>query len=318
MVIDMKVHRYFSVVVILVLTFGATGCGAVTPVPTSTPTVIPTKTPIPTATYTPTIEPSPTATIPPVPTISVSNQSALSISTECRAVVDGLYNLKKDLGLPDHFTEEKPLRLESEFDPNSYFNIFTHLKLASGYKLDYIYFNDELGGLPLVYARKSSSAPFQSYDELLKSFGEEFEGERSYGQLRHKYDYLEKIQIDKTPESYFEFVTLAFLGDQFYLWWHGLYNDAIILCDPSDTQYVDAEMKGFDIEFSQDVKDRIEKIDFNPVVIGGENDVTVRFVTFTKWGGFFENVYVMDKENPMQLLDVKFNPLIEYDCGISF
>lgn len=314
----MKLHKYFLIIVILGFALGTTSCGGVTPVPTSTPTVIPSKTPIPTATYTPTLEPSPTIAIPPVPTISVNSQSAPSISTECRAVVDGLYNLKKDLGLPDHFTEENPFRLDSEFDPNSYFNVLTHLKLTSGYKLDYIYFNDELGGLPLVYAKKSGNSAFQSYAELLNSFGEEFEGERSYGQLRHKYDYLEQTQIDKTPESYFEFVTLAFLGDQFYLWWHGLYNDSIILCDPSDMQYVDAEMKGFDIEFPQNVIDRIEEIDFSPVVIIGDSDVTVRFVTFTKWGGFFENVYVMDKENPMQLLDVKFNPLIEYDCGISF
>lgn len=78
------------------------------------------------------------------------------------------------------------------------------------------------------------------------------------------------------------------------------------------------KMNGFEIEFPQDVKDRIEQIDFSPMVIIDENSVTVRYVTFTKWGGFFENVYVMDKDNPMQLLDVKFNPLIEYDCGISF
>lgn len=315
-------NKIVTALLVILLTANSMGCGAVTPVPTITPTntatAVPTKTAIPTATITSTPEPSPTATIPAVPTISVNAQSALAMSNECRTVVDGLYNLKKDLGLPDHFTEENPVRLDSEFNPNSYFSVFTHLKLTSGYKLDYIYFNDELGGLPLVYARKSSSAPFQSYADLLMSFGEEFEGERSYGQLRHKYDYLEQIHIDETPESYFEFVTLAFLGDQFYLWWHGLYNDSMVLCDPSDMQYVDAEMKGFDIEFPQDVKDRIEKIDFSPVVIVGESDVTVRFVTFTKWGGFFENVYVMDKENPMQLLDVQFNPLIEYDCGISF
>ena len=310
----MKLHQQLLAIVILGLALGTTGCGGVTPVHTSTPS----RTPIPTATYTPTLEPSPTVAIPPVPTISVNNQSALPISSECRAVVDGLYNMKKDLGLPDHFTQENPFRLDSEFNPNSYFNVLTHLQITSGYKLDYIYFNDELGGLPLVYAKRSSNAPFQSYAELLNSLGEEFEGERSYGQLRHKYDYLEQIQIDKTPESYFEFITLAFLGDQFYLWWHGLYNDSIILCDPSDMQYVDAEMKSFEIEFPQNVRDRIEEIDFSPVVIVGDSDVTVRFVAFTKWGGFFENVYVMDKENPMQILDVKFNPLIEYDCGINF
>jgi hypothetical protein len=320
-----KLIRKVLVSLVIILSIvSIAGCTALASKPTptatatSTLTATPTKTPIPTATVTLTLKPSPTATIPPVSTISVNSQSILSMTNECRAVVDGLYNLKKDLGLPDHFTAENPVRLDSEFNPNSYFSVLTHLKLTSGYKLDYIYFNDELGGLPLVYARKSSSAPFQSYTKLLKSFGEEMSGERSYGELMHKYDYLEKIQIDKKPESYFEFVTMAFLGDQFYLWWHSLYNDAKILCDLSDIQYVDAEMKGFDIEFPQDVKDRIDKIDFSPVVIVDENSVTVRYVTFTKWGGFFENVYIMNKDNPMQLLDVKFNPLIEYDCGISF
>lgn len=314
--------KIITVLLIIFVSLNLIGCGAVTPVPTFTPTntatVIPTKTPVPTSTLTPTPEPSSTATIPAVPTVSVNTQSATSMASQCRLVVDGLYNLKTDLGLPEHFMSENPFRQATDFDPNKYFQVFTHLKMISGYKLDYIYFNDELGGLPLVYARKSNDAPFQSYAELLKSFGEEIEGERSYGQLRHKYDYLERIQIDKTPESYFEFTALAFQGDQFYLWWHGLYNDLKILCDSSDLQHVNNDMQGFDIEFPQDVKDRIEKIDFSPVVIVSESDITVRMITFTKWGGFYENVYVMDKENPMQLLDVQFNPIIEYDCGINF
>jgi hypothetical protein len=254
-----------------------------------------------------------------VPTSSfTNNQAAILIGSECGEVINGLYTLKEALGLPEHFMSENPFRQNTDFNPNRYFQVLTHLKITSGYNLDYIYFNDELGGLPLVYARKTSDLPFQSYDELLNFYGEEISGERSYGKLRHKYDYLEQIRIDKTPESYFEFVTLAFLGDQFYLWWHGLYNDAKILCDHSDLSVVDEDMAGFDLEFPKDVKDRIEKIDFTPVVLVDETTVTVRFVTFTKWGGFFENVYVMDKENPMQLQDVQFNPLIEYDCGINF
>ncbi|NTV36562.1 MAG: hypothetical protein HGA53_06370 [Anaerolineaceae bacterium] len=315
-------NKIVTALLVILISVNLMGCGAATPIPTATSTntatVVPTKTHTPTATITSTPEPSPTATIPAVPTISVNTQSAFALSNECRMVVDGLYNLKKDLGLPDHFTEENPFRRNSDFNPNSYFRVLTHLKLISGYKLDYIYFHDELGGLPLVYARKSSSAPVQSYAELLKSFGEDITDERSYGELKHRYDYLEKIQIDKTPESYFEFVTIAFLGDQFYLLWHGLYNDEKILCDSSDQKYFDTELGGMKIEFPQDVKDRIEKIDFSPVVIVGEKDVTVRFVTFTKWGGFFENVYVMDKDDPMKLLDMKFNPIIKYDCGINF
>lgn len=260
-----SIHKDLASLMIILIISSMVGCTTLAPTPTltatpnksatttptptatltSTATTTPTKTLIPTATITLTPEPSPTATIPPVPTLSINRQSALSMSNECRAVIDGLYNLKMNLGLPDHFTEENPFRQDSDFNPNQYFKVLMHLKLASGYKLDYIYFNDELGGLPLVYARKPNSVPFQSYVELLKSFGEEMSGERSYGELRHKYDYLEKIQIDKTPESYFEFVTLAFLGDQFYLSWHGLYNDAIILCDLNDMQYVDFENEWF-------------------------------------------------------------------------
>ena len=46
-------------------------------------------------------------------------------------------------------------------------------------------------------------------------------------------------------------------------------------------------------------------------MIVDESTIIVRVVIFTKWGGFFENVYVMDKDNPSQLLDVQHNPLIE-------
>ncbi len=232
--------------------------------------------------------------------------------------MDGLNNLKKDLDLPEHYTSENPVRQASDFDVNEYFQVFTNLTITSGYKLDYIYFQDELGGLPLIYARKASSAPFQSYAELLKSFGEEVAGERSYGPLQHEYDYLERIELNETPESYFEFSALVLQANQFYLWWHGLYNDARIFCDSSDIQYVTTDLQSFHVEFPQDVKSRIEKIDFSPVVIIGDDEITVRMIVFTKWGGFYEYVYVLDKNNPTQLLDARFNPVIEYDCGISF
>ncbi len=236
----------------------------------------------------------------------------------CRAVVDGLDDLKAELKFPDHLMEENPLRQAADFDPHRYFQVMTHLSLAPGYVLDYIYFSDELGGKPLVYARRSGAAPFQSYDEFLASYGEETSGERSYAQLGHLYDYLMQIQIDNTPESYLEYITLALLGDQFYLWWHGMYNDTRILCDRDHLAGVDEELAGFELEFPPEVKEQLEQLDFTPQLVVDETTVTVRVVTFTKWGGFFENVYVMDKQDPFQLQDVQFNPLLAYDCGIDF
>ncbi len=316
--------RAFLALILFLCILLVTGCALSGPEPvatatqTKTATKTATSTPLPTATKTYTAEPSPTATRLSVPTSSVPHDPGLIMSSECRQVIDGLIGLKSELGLPEHFMAENPSRQSSDFDPNQYFKVMTHLSIAPGYELDFIYFNDELGGLPLVYARRTSSTPFRSYEDILASFGEEIAGERSYGQLRHKYDYLERIQIDGTHESYFQFVTLAFLGDQFYLWWHGLYNDAKILCDSSDLQYVYDDLEGFELEFPKGVEEGIAQIDFVPVVVVDDKSVTVRYVTFTKWGGFFENVYVMDRENPTLLLDVRFNPLIEYECGISF
>jgi len=318
-----KLHyKLLTTVVIILIIIGTTGCGAMipSPTPTNTPTQTntPTNTPVPTETNTPTPEPSPTATLVTVPTSSLSDPKAVSFTDECRRVIDGLHTLKAGLGLPEHYTAENPFRQATDFNPNKYFQVFKHLKIKPGYTLDYVYFQDELGGKPLLYARKANAVPFRTYEEFLKSYGEEMSGERSYAQLTHVFDYLEQIQIDKTPESYYEFVVLAFLGDQFYLQWHGLYHDEKILCEPSDTQYVDEDMKGFKLEFPKDVKNNIAKIDFESRILINDNRVSVRIVAFTKWGGFWENIYVMEKENPMNIKDIQSNTLLKYDCGISF
>lgn len=293
-----------------------------TALPTSTSTSTSTSTPEPTATITKTStstpEPSPTSTLPPAPTSSVNDPASVAIEDECRRVIDGLYNLKGRLEIPEHLEHGSTMPEDSDFDPNSYFQVLTHLKMAPGYLLDYIYFGDELGGLPLVYARKSTVKPFQSYEEFLDSYGDEQSGERSYGSLKYSYEYLNKVEIDGDNESYFEFVALAFLGDQFYLRWHALYNDVKILCDSSDLERVDEDLTNFDLQFPADVTERNPQIDYRPLVLVEEAAVTVRIITFTKWGGFYENVYIMDREDPAQLIDVQFNTLIEYDCGINF
>ncbi|MFN8383405.1 MAG: hypothetical protein U0V02_15790 [Anaerolineales bacterium] len=311
-------HNFFVTIIIILIVAGTTSCGAVTPVPTPTPSPTLTKTPIPSPTFTSTPIPSPTSTPIMVPTSVLNDPNTVSFTDECRRVIDGLHSLKSDLGLPEHFTTENPFRESTDFNPNGYFKIFKHIKVKSGYTLDYVYFQDELGGKPLIYARKTNATPFHTYEEFLKSYGEEMSGERSYAQLNHAFDYLEQIETDKTPESFYEFVILAFLGDQFYLQWHGLYHDEIVLCDPSDSQYIDNEMAGFDLEFPQDVKDNIEKVDFQSRVLEDEDTISVRIVAFTKWGGFWENIYVMDKENPLNLQDIQSNWLLPYDCGISF
>lgn len=272
-----------------------------------------TPTPLPTATSQPTLAPT-SAEL----RLSPQDPGAISLAAECRLTVDGATALKKDLQTPDHLSSNEPYRKTSDFDPNQYFKVLTHLSMAPGYVLDYIYFSDSVGGKPLLYARKSESAPFQSYANFLQSYNEEVTDEASYGALGHAYDYLQKVIVDQTPESYLEHVSMGFFGDQFYMALNAQYNDARILCDASDLPGIYQEMKRFNTELPAEVKKSAEQIDFTPTVSMGTNTVTLRIVLFTKWGGFYESIYLLDKNDPSKILDQNHSRLVEYDCGIRF
>ncbi|MBN2388811.1 MAG: hypothetical protein JXB85_17480 [Anaerolineales bacterium] len=299
---------------------GSLGCQFLSLAATATPRPTATETLRPTATETlrptPTLRPTLTATA--TRPAGVDVEEAISLAVSCRSSMDSLHELRDDLGLPEHYVSGDPLRGPGEFDPNSYFLVWSHLSMAEEYTLDYVYFGDELGGRPMLYARPVTQAAYETYDDFLGGIGASYSGERSYDILPYAFYYLDYIRVDDTPESFFEFLSLALLGDQYYLFWHGLYHDEILLCDDSDLAYVDAAMGAFDLIFPAEVAGQVPNLDLAPAVIVSDFEVLVRIVWFTKWGGFLEAVYIMDRQNPALLLDVQVTPLIEYNCGIYF
>jgi hypothetical protein len=303
-----KLIRYFFIVIIL--TFAIAACGAVTPFPTAAPTESSTATSKPQPTLV--IEVSP---IPPTP-----DSYTISLHDECRKIVDGTYLLRKDLVLPEKFSSETPFRKDFDFDPNQYFQIFTHLSVEENYTLDYIYYKDWLGGLPLIYARETNFPPFQSFIELLASYGEDISdtGLIVYTNLPHQHEFMDKIQIDKTPESYFEFNVFSFLSGQFYLWQRGLYNDEKILCDASDIKYLHDDVRSYRLELPQKLEVLIKQLDLSPSATINESTISIGYFTFTKWSGLYEEKVVIDKENPMHILDYSYKHLFEYYSGIEF
>jgi hypothetical protein len=307
-----------GLLVALCFLLGSLGCQIMTPAPTPTPTAPPI--PRPTLTMTPTSRPSPTPTDepPPVVEFDYTDAETVSLAAFCRETMDGLYDLRGDLGLPEHYPNGDLLRRDGEFDPNRYFQVLDHLSLADGYTLEYVYFMDELGGRPMLYANPAGQTAYATYEDFLDGIGASYSGERSYQTPPYAYMYLDYLRADDTPEGFFEFLSMALLGDQFYLFWHALYHDEVFLCDESDLAYVQASMDDFELTFPEGTTDAARALDLSPQIAVGETSVMLRFVWFTKWGGFLEGVYVMDRQDPANLLDVQVNPLIEYDCGIDF
>lgn len=290
------------------------------PEPTAIPSPEKTYTPSPEPTLTPSPEPAASST--PEPTVSPTSEpaakSAGQLAAACRDTVDELRALTGGLELPDHFEEVMPAKSDDDFDVNSFFSALDHLSLEEDYTLDFVYFSDELGGKPMVYAREIDQPSFATYTEFIESKGGPSFWERSYGTLEYAFEYLDYVHVDDTEEGYLQFAQLVTIADQFYLFWHGLYHDEVIMCDQSDVEKAIAEVEGFDLELPDEIVAEAQKLDFEPTVTLDDENATIRFVIFTKWGGFIDVQYALTREYPHRLVDASYEALVEYDCGISF
>ena len=187
-----------------------------------------------------------------------------------------------------------------------YFAVLDHLTMAPGYVLDYVYQYDGMGGSPLLYARPISQSPYTTEADLASS------GDTA--------SYLDFVQVDDTPESYFQLVLLSLLGEEFYLYWHANYGDIRVVCEKIDVGDIVTGLDGnFGYRISLLSRLRAALLDrVQPTVQVGEQAVQIRLVTFTRWGGFYEQIYTVNRSMPHTIQDVQRKNLVPYDCGVMF
>jgi hypothetical protein len=223
----------------------------------------------------------------------------------CAETVAAIRALRADRPFPDYFNTENPVKRGDEFDPNAYFTVLDGLSMEPGYALDFVYSYDGMGGYPTLLARPESSDPYLSWDDVPGPGG----------------DYLARVQADGTPESYFEFVVMKIMAPQFYLFWHASYNDLQIVCDQAALRGILDGISGGDTGLPMPLADRVRAWSLGglePTVDIGEQSVTVRVVTFSRWGGFYEYTYTLSRAFPHTILSVEDKLLVPYDCGIMF
>jgi hypothetical protein len=220
--------------------------------------------------------------------------------------VDAMSALTGALEVPSNFQEKNPVKTGEEFDVMEYFGVLDHLSMQPGYALDYVYHYDGMGGTPILYVRPIGQLPYASESELFAA------GDSP--------SYLEFIQTDGTPESYFQYIVLSLMGDQFYQFWHSNYNDSQIVCEKIDVNDIVASLDGnfgYRISIPSRIKAALLK-NVSPIVNIGTQSVQVKLVTFTRWGGFFEETTFISKSLPHTIQDVQEKNLVPYDCGVMF
>lgn len=237
----------------------------------------------------------------------------------CQAMLNEMEDLTAGLRLPPHFRSDEavtegPVRTGDEFDVSRYFTVLEHLSMEPGYALDYVYYNDGMGGAPVLYGRRTDEEPYATYNEFLQARAGEIEDGCFYC------TYLDHVQVDDTPEGYLEYVILRTMGDQFYLWWHASYNDTRILCNKEGLKRALTAVDDFGagIDMTNAVKRKARRLNLTPTVALEEDRAIVRVVTFTKWGGFIAETYTIDRNFPHKILDIERETLVEYDCQLAF
>jgi hypothetical protein len=223
----------------------------------------------------------------------------------CAEIVSAMAEIQSD-ELPDHLLDTGT-KQGSELDVNRYFDALTHLSMRAGYVLDYVYQSDDLGGYPLLYARPADQAPYASPADIPDNTALP--------------DYQEYVDIDDTEQGYFEYVVLDIMATQFYLYWHANYNDYEIVCDREEVNEIVRQVSSGDFGYAMDAvqQTRARALrNIEPTVTLSGDVATVRFLTFTKWGGFYRETYTISRTSPHTILDTKQDNVVPYDCGVAF
>ncbi len=226
----------------------------------------------------------------------------------CHQLVAAVDAMRSNLPFPDYFSQENPTKQGGEFDPNRYFEAFTHLKMKDGYTLDYVYHQDGMGGYPILYARPVGQAPYAN--------------ESAYFADKNHPWYLTFVVPQDNPEGYFEYAVFPVLAGQFYLYWHAAYNDWRVLCGMDDIEKTIKSLEGADL-FGTPITDAQKQqaraiSDPQPSVALTDATAAVKMLVFTKWGGFYRRTTTIRRADHELLGKPQDEQLVEYQCGVMF
>jgi hypothetical protein len=252
----------------------------------------------------------------------------IDVENICKRSVWKIDVLHKNLGLPEHLTPYDsagdivdPVLQEGDFNVSKYLDKLQYISIEEGHVLEYVYNFDGMGGYPILYVRQKTIQPFVNVSQWRDA---------SCSTTSCK-NYLDDIVIDDTPEGYMQFVTLAIMGDQFYLWWHALYNDYQLIWNQNKMEKIletlpkAGENGAADDLYSinEDEAETLRGMDFTPTVLYNEanpNVVRVRVVVFTEWGGFVRRTYKIkrNKGSGSRIMNIQEKVMLEYSVDYVF
>jgi hypothetical protein len=215
----------------------------------------------------------------------------------------------QDRWIPFHLMMSGGIRCRTDFDVNQYFTLLNSLTPETGWTLDYVYDCNELGGSPLLYARRKWAVPFLTYSAYRNANPKITSEEET--------DFLSHIKTDGTPEGFLQFAVLRIMADQFYLYWHAGYNDERIVYDRTQLDTLLAKQDIFKKPTAEE-RQKATSLDLQPVVTMTDKSVRVSLLTWTNWGGLYRKTFTISNAFPHRIEKEEKEQIVSYFCGIIF
>ena len=200
-----------------------------------------------------------------------------------------------DKAFPEHFRHENAIRRGTEFDPNSFFSILTHLKIRNGVTLDYVYRYTGLGGWPCLYVRPQNGERLATFEQYKATYPD---GVTQAARLKH-------IETDASVEALAELMAFVEYHTYFYNRWHDWLHKEIILSDKQMRAVLDKwwkEPASFD---TLEPKERAKALatSLSPTLVpSSDGQVDISFVLFAEGQGILERKYTVTTASPHEVV----------------
>jgi hypothetical protein len=213
-----------------------------------------------------------------------------------------------------------------QFDVNSYFKVLDHLEVEDGYILDYVQGGRwwqpiECRHLPIIYAVEGDELPLRtSADYCSDILGLEWWEDCNLSHfVESKDDYLRHIVIEDTHEGYFQFVTLATIGDLFPPTWRSIITteDEALKTFTEIASWTPQDEQRLDSFWGWRMKQSLKQIDYTPRVELSEDFATVRITVYHTWGGVVEIITKISRNFPHEIISWDESLLLEYKPALG-
>lgn len=117
-------------------------------------------------------------------------------------------------------------QIRSNFDPNTYFNVYDRLHLANGYCLKHIKVGDEWSSYPRLYAVKEGEDIPK--DNFRMEIANPFAPSRYMGLSPYE-RFFKYVSSDSTPMGYLQLAIFKTMAERFNLYWHANYGKLTLM-----------------------------------------------------------------------------------------